>query len=144
MGGASATVALNATADLGLSLQTVEVQAAARPGRPTWSAPSARRAARRCSASTSMPCASALAALPWIVSAEVERRYPDRLVVTVTEAEPLALWQRKQKLFLVSRDGKVIETADLAQILQAAGDRRRQRAGARREPVRPAGAASRS
>jgi cell division protein FtsQ len=52
--------------------------------------------------------------LPWIVSAGVERRFPDQLVVQVTEAEPMALWQRNQKLFLVSRDGAVIETANLA------------------------------
>lgn len=54
-----------------------------------------------------------LITLPWIVSADIERRYPDRLLVTVEEAEPMALWQRSQKLFLVSRAGKVIETADL-------------------------------
>jgi cell division protein FtsQ len=52
--------------------------------------------------------------LPWIVSAGVERRFPDQLVVSVTEAEPMALWQRNQKLFLVSRNGDVIETANLA------------------------------
>ena len=51
--------------------------------------------------------------LPWIVSAGVERRFPDQLIVSVTEAEPMALWQRSQKLFLVSRDGAVIETANL-------------------------------
>ena len=52
--------------------------------------------------------------LPWIVSASVERRFPDQLVVQVVEAEPMALWQRNQKLFLVSRNGDVIETANLA------------------------------
>jgi cell division protein FtsQ len=52
--------------------------------------------------------------LPWIVSAGVERRLPDQLIVQVTEAEPMALWQRNQKLFLVSRKGDVIETANLA------------------------------
>jgi cell division protein FtsQ len=52
--------------------------------------------------------------LPWIVSASVERRFPDQLVVSVTEAEPMALWQRNQKLYLVSREGNVIETANLA------------------------------
>jgi cell division protein FtsQ len=51
--------------------------------------------------------------LPWIESASVERRFPDQLIVSVTEAEPMALWQRSQKLFLVSRDGAVIETANL-------------------------------
>jgi cell division protein FtsQ len=51
--------------------------------------------------------------LPWIVKAGVERQFPDQLVVTVTEAEPMALWQRNQKLYLVSRDGDVIETAKI-------------------------------
>ncbi|HVT50370.1 MAG TPA: cell division protein FtsQ/DivIB [Dongiaceae bacterium] len=52
--------------------------------------------------------------LPWIVKAGVERQFPDQLIVSVTEAEPMALWQRNQKLFLVSRDGDVIETANIA------------------------------
>jgi cell division protein FtsQ len=52
--------------------------------------------------------------LPWIVSASVERRFPDRLLVSVKEAEPMALWQRSQKLYLVSKNGDVIETANLA------------------------------
>ncbi|HVO02895.1 MAG TPA: cell division protein FtsQ/DivIB [Candidatus Cybelea sp.] len=52
--------------------------------------------------------------LPWIVSASVERRFPDQLVVSVTEAEPMALWQRDHKLYLVSRGGEVIETANIA------------------------------
>jgi cell division protein FtsQ len=52
--------------------------------------------------------------LPWIVKAGVERQFPDQLVVSVTEAEPMALWQRSQKLFLVSRGGDVIETANIA------------------------------
>jgi cell division protein FtsQ len=51
--------------------------------------------------------------LPWIETASVERRFPDQLVVQVTEAAPMALWQRNQKLYLVSRDGAVIETANL-------------------------------
>jgi len=52
--------------------------------------------------------------LPWVVKAGVERQFPDQLIVSVTEAEPMALWQRNQKLFLVSRDGDVIETANIA------------------------------
>jgi cell division protein FtsQ len=52
--------------------------------------------------------------LPWIVSAGVQRQFPDQLVVSVTEAAPMALWQRNQKLYLVSKDGDVIETANLA------------------------------
>ncbi|GAB2176802.1 cell division protein FtsQ/DivIB [Dongia sp. agr-C8] len=51
--------------------------------------------------------------LPWIETASVERRFPDQLIVQVAEAAPMALWQRSQKLYLVSRDGAVIETANL-------------------------------
>lgn len=54
-----------------------------------------------------------LVALPWIVEASVERRFPDELVVSVKEAEPMALWQKKQQLYLVSRDGDVIEAANI-------------------------------
>jgi cell division protein FtsQ len=122
---------LAATADLGLSLQTVEVH-----GRGETRQADVVRAlgAPRGAPLLALDIDAMrerLAALPWIVSAEVERRYPDRLVVTVTEAEPLALWQRQQKLFLVSRTGKVIETADLrkySKLLVIVGDNAPQRA----------------
>lgn len=66
-----------------------------------------------------------LVALPWIVEASVERRFPDELVVAVKEAEPMALWQKRQQLFLVSRDGDVIEAANIkkyAKLLIIVGD----------------------
>jgi cell division protein FtsQ len=66
-----------------------------------------------------------LIALPWVASATVERRFPDELAVEIAEAQPLALWQRQQQLYLVSRDGKVIETSNLqkyAKLLVIVGD----------------------
>jgi len=54
-----------------------------------------------------------LESLPWVVSAVVERHFPDRLSVTLQEAKPLALWQRDQQLYLVSREGKILATKDL-------------------------------
>jgi cell division protein FtsQ len=66
-----------------------------------------------------------LTSLPWVAAATVERRFPNKLVVQITEAEPLALWQRQQQLYLVSRDGKVIETDNLqkyAKLLVIVGD----------------------
>ena len=126
-------VALNATADAGLSLQTVEVHGRGETRQAdVVGALGAPRGAPLLSLDIDA-MRERLAALPWIVSAEVERRYPDRLVVTVTEAEPLALWQRKQKLFLVSRTGKVIETADLrkySKLLVIVGDKAPERADA--------------
>lgn len=124
-------ITLAATADLGLSLQTVEVHGRGETRQAdVVGALGAPRGAPLLALDIDA-MRGRLAALPWIVSAEVERRYPDRLVVTVKEAEPLALWQRKQKLFLVSRSGKVIETADLrkyAKLLVIVGDNAPERA----------------
>lgn len=46
--------------------------------------------------------------LPWVTAAVVERQLPDTLRVVLTEAEPLALWQRQGVFHLVSRDGAVL------------------------------------
>jgi cell division protein FtsQ len=52
--------------------------------------------------------------LPWVTSAVVERRLPGTLRVTLTEAEPLALWQKKGDFYLVSRTGDVLAVKDVA------------------------------
>jgi cell division protein FtsQ len=124
--------ALNASAEAGLNLQTVEVR-----GRGETKQADILGALRAVRGAPLLgldidAMRERLAALPWIVSAEVERRYPDRLLVTVNEAEPMALWQRNQKLYLVSRVGKVIETADLgkySRLLVIVGDSAPERAG---------------
>ena len=117
--------ALEATADAGLSLQTVEVHGRGETRQADIvGALGAPRGAPLLGLDIDA-MRERLSALPWIVSAEVERRYPDRLLVTVKEAEPLALWQRNQRLFLVSRAGKVIETADIgkySKLLVIVGD----------------------
>ena len=110
---ALADVTLDATAGAGLSLQTLEVHGR---GETRQADIMAAIGAARGEPLLGLDIESMrerLAALPWVVSAEIERRYPDRLLVTVKEAEPMALWQRNKKLYLVSRAGKVIETADL-------------------------------
>jgi cell division protein FtsQ len=111
---AAAEAALEATADAGLSLQVVEVHGRGETRQADIvGALGAPRGAPLLGLDIEA-MRERLIALPWIVSAEIERRYPDRLLVTVKEAEPMALWQRHQKLYLVSRAGEVIETADLA------------------------------
>ena len=52
--------------------------------------------------------------LPWVTAASVERRLPGTLRVTLTEAEPLALWQKKGTFYLVSRSGDVLAVKDVA------------------------------
>jgi cell division protein FtsQ len=49
-------------------------------------------------------------ALDWIASADVVRRYPDSIFVTVVEKRPFAIWQAPQGLAVVERNGGVITT----------------------------------
>jgi len=128
---AVATVALDATAGAGLSLQTLEVHGRGETRQADVMAAIGAARGEPLLGLDIEAMRERLAALPWVVSAEIERRYPDRLLVTVKEAEPMALWQRNHKLFLVSRAGKVIETADLgkyANLLVIVGENAPERA----------------
>jgi cell division protein FtsQ len=51
--------------------------------------------------------------LPWIKSADVERRLPDTVYVRLIERRPLALWQRHGRLALIDQDGDEIVGADV-------------------------------
>ena len=52
-----------------------------------------------------------LKANPWISEATVRKLYPDRLQISVTEREPMALWQRDGKVSLIATDGTVLGPA---------------------------------
>lgn len=60
-----------------------------------------------------------LAHLDWIASAEVHRRYPDAIFVTLLEKRPFALWQLppnargEAPIAVVERSGAVITTRDV-------------------------------
>jgi cell division protein FtsQ len=56
-----------------------------------------------------------LEALGWVRSAAVERRLPDQLYIRISEAEPIALWQRDGGFRLIDRAGQVIDQADAAE-----------------------------
>lgn len=56
-----------------------------------------------------------LEALPWVRSAELERRLPDTLFIHLIEREPFAFWQKDGKLALIDRDGTAIAVPDIAQ-----------------------------
>lgn len=49
-----------------------------------------------------------LEALTWVRAASVERRLPDTIYVHLAERQPLAFWQRDNKLALIDRAGKVV------------------------------------
>ena len=62
---------------------------------------------------------SRLARLEWIASAEIHRRYPDAIFVTLVEKRPFALWQApvdtkgEAPIFVVERNGNPITSHEL-------------------------------
>ena len=62
-----------------------------------------------------------LAHLEWIATAEVHRRYPDAIFVTLVEKRPFALWQApvtgdghgEAPIWIVERNGRLITTRDV-------------------------------
>ncbi len=51
---------------------------------------------------------TALAALPWISGAEIRKIYPSKIVITVSERAPFAVWQTGDALSVIESDGSVI------------------------------------
>ena len=62
---------------------------------------------------------SRLARLEWIASAEIHRRYPDAIFVTLVEKRPFALWQApvdakgEAPIYVVERNGNLITSHDV-------------------------------
>jgi len=60
-----------------------------------------------------------LASLDWIASAEIHRRYPDAIFVTLVEKRPFALWQppadghAEAPIVVVERNGRVITSREV-------------------------------
>jgi len=60
-----------------------------------------------------------LAHLEWIASAEIQRRYPDAIFVTLVEKRPFALWQApasasgEAPIWVVERNGRLITTHEV-------------------------------
>jgi cell division protein FtsQ len=60
-----------------------------------------------------------LARLEWIASAEIHRRYPDAIFVTLVEKRPFALWQSpadargEAPIWVVERNGRLITSHDV-------------------------------
>jgi cell division protein FtsQ len=52
----------------------------------------------------------ALKANPWVADATVQKLYPGHLLVSITERDPFALWQKDGKVSVISDTGVVLET----------------------------------
>jgi cell division protein FtsQ len=50
--------------------------------------------------------------LDWVASAEVVRRFPNELDITITEREPFAIWQRNGLHYVIDKDGAAVSALD--------------------------------
>ncbi len=55
--------------------------------------------------------AAIMAGNPWIASVELERDYPNRIIIKVREREPAALVSIQGKIWLMDKEGKVFKEA---------------------------------
>jgi len=46
---------------------------------------------------------------PWIAEATVQKLLPDRLLITISERHPFALWQKSGRVGVIAGDGTVLE-----------------------------------
>ncbi len=53
-----------------------------------------------------------LETLPWIEKAALKRIFPDRLLVEITEREPVAIWRDATRAFAVAGGGQVLGAVD--------------------------------
>src|SRR5262249_2242274 len=47
---------------------------------------------------------------PWIAEATIQKLYPNRLQITLTEREPFALWQKNGRVSVIGTDGIILES----------------------------------
>jgi cell division protein FtsQ len=66
-----------------------------------------------------------LEALPWVLSAAVERELPEGILVRLVERRPMAVWQHHRRFDVVDQSGAVVPDAraeDFPKLLQIVGD----------------------
>ncbi len=54
-----------------------------------------------------------IASLPYVRSCEIKRAYPDRIIITIEEREPLAAIQVHNHIYEIDREGVVLRELDL-------------------------------
>lgn len=54
-----------------------------------------------------------IAEIPWVRDVTVTRRLPDKIVVEITERQPVALWQYQKKLSVIDETGRTLSASNL-------------------------------
>ena len=112
------------TAEAGLSVQTVMVSGRERTDRQSLIDALGIEIGEAMLALDIALARERIAVLPWVRDVTIERQLPDRLVVTLVERRPLALWQNDGEISVVDAEGHVIDGArpsEFARLLLVVG-----------------------
>ncbi len=99
-----------AARDAGLAVREVRIEGAANAPRPLLRAAVGARIGDPILFFSPQAARARLEDLPWVESAEVERRLPDTVLVRVTERRPFAIWQKDGRFSVIDREGRVVAT----------------------------------
>lgn len=99
---------MDGAADLGLKLQSIEVEGRQRTDNQSIFAALDVRQDQPILTFDPHEARERLLQLPWVREAEVERLLPDRIKVTLTERVPLAIWQLEGQLHVIDDLGQII------------------------------------
>jgi cell division protein FtsQ len=105
---------LSATGALGLTVNDIEVEGRTTTDTATILAALGAHAGTPILAVNPARAKEQLEALPWVLSAAIQRRLPSTIYVHLVERTPLAVWQHDGKQELIDHDGTVIPVGDLS------------------------------
>jgi cell division protein FtsQ len=121
MSGASARTAhrieqafLNATADMGFSVQNIMLEGRAYADADALRAIINIERGDPLFSFNPSEAQQLLERVEWVKRARVERRFPDTIYINVEEQKPLALWQKDGQLALLDIEGNLITGRNLA------------------------------
>lgn len=104
---------VEASADLGFRVADIRVEGRATTDRETILDALGARPGTPMLAVDPERAKQQLESLPWVRSAEIERRLPDTIYVRLAEREPMALWQHGGRIELIDKTGAVIPVTRL-------------------------------
>ena len=105
-------IALATTAELGLSVQSVEVEGVMTAPADILKAIGVERGTPILGINPAQ-AKNRIEGLPWVRAATIERRLPGTIHIRLIERQPLALWQYHGQMMLIDRDGVIVTTENL-------------------------------
>jgi cell division protein FtsQ len=106
--------ALQATASLGLRVQTVVIEGRQKTPEPLLRAALGVRTGDPILGFSLTEARARIETINWVQGATVERHLPGTIVVQLRERRPFAVWQNQGRFVLIDRNGNTVTDSDVA------------------------------